>query len=98
MSHPLLIETGRYSGVPRENRKFIYCDMDDIEDEFHFVYICTKYIVLRNTYIPRYYSRNPSMHTFIELLNSDRLKTLKHLAIFIIKALELRLRTDNNIN
>ena len=97
-SHPLLIETGRYSGVPRENRKCIYCDMDDIEDEFHFVCICTKYTVLRNTYIPRYYSRNPSMHKFIELLNSDRLKTLKHLAIFIIKALELRLQTDNNIN
>ena len=40
-SHPLLIETGRYSGVPRENRKCIYCDMDDKEDEFHFVCICT---------------------------------------------------------
>ena len=72
--------------------------MDDIEDEFHFVCICTKYTVLRNTYIPRYYRRNPSMHKFIELLNSDRLITLKHLAIFIIKALELRLQTDNNIN
>ena len=97
-SHPLLIETGRYSGVPCENRKCIYCDMDDIEDELHFVCICTKYTMLRNTYISRYYSRNPSMHKFIELLNSNNLKTLKHLAIFIIKALELRLQTDNNIN
>ena len=61
-SHPLLIETGRYSGIPREKRKCIYCDMDDIEDEFHFVCKCTNYTMLRNAYIPKYYSRNPSMH------------------------------------
>ena len=67
--------------------------MDDIEDEFHFVCICTKYTVLRNTYIPWYYSRNPSMHKFIELLNSDRLITLKHLAIYIIKALRVLVGT-----
>ena len=72
--------------------------MDDIEDEFHFVCKCTKYTMLRNAFFPKYYSRNPSMHIFMELLNSDKLKTLKHLAIFIIKALELRLKTDNNIN
>ena len=76
-SHPLLIETGRYSGIPWENRKCIYCDMDDIEDEFHFVCKCTNYTMLRNAYIPKYYSRNPSMHKFMELLNSDKLKTLK---------------------
>ena len=97
-SHPLLIETGRYSGIQRENRKCIYCDMDDIEDKFHFVCKCTNYTMSRNAYIPKYYSRNPSMHKFMELLNSDKLKTLKNLAIFIIKALELRLQTDNHIN
>ena len=72
--------------------------MDDIEEEFHFVCICIKYTALRYTYIPKYYSRNPSMHKFRELLNSDKLETLKHLAIFIIKRRERRLPTDNNIN
>ena len=72
--------------------------MDDIEDEFHFVCKCTNYTMLRNAYILKYYSRNPSMHKFMELLNSDKLKTLKNLAIFNIKALELRLQTDNHIN
>ena len=35
-SHPQLIETGRYTGVPRENRKCNYCEPNDIEDEYHF--------------------------------------------------------------
>ena len=35
------IDTERYSRVPRESRKCIYCDMDHIGNEFHFVCICT---------------------------------------------------------
>ena len=43
-------------------------------------------------YITKHYNRNISMHKFIELLNLDKLKTLKNLAIFIIKALSLRIQ------
>ena len=53
-SHPLLIWTGRYSDITCENRKCIYCDMDDKEDDFHSVCVCIKYIALRSTYIPKY--------------------------------------------
>ena len=83
-SHPLLIETGRYTGVPRDNRKCTFCDLNDIEDEYHFVLKCSKYQILRNVYIPNYYTRNPSMFKFIELLNCDKVKTLNNLAVFTI--------------
>ena len=74
-----------------------YCELNDIEDEYHFVLQCSKYQTLRNEYIPSYYPRNPSMYKTIELLNSDKVKTLNNFAIYIIKAFKLRLQADNEI-
>ena len=34
-SHNLAIESGRFTGITRLNRQYIFCG-DDIEDEFHF--------------------------------------------------------------
>ena len=97
-SHPLLVETGRYTGVPREQRKCTLCELNDIEDEYHFVLRCSKYQTLRDVYIPRYYSRNSSMFKFIKLLNCDKVKTLNNLAVYIIKAFKLRLQVHNNVD
>ena len=91
----LFIETGRYTEVTRENRKCILCNKNDLEDEFHFVLICPFYQELRTTYIKRYYTNNPSMYEFLDLLNSKG-KYLKNLALFIIKAFEIRNTTINN--
>ena len=91
----LFIETGRYTGVPRDERKCVYCELNDIEDEYHFVLRSPNYQILRNQYIPRYFTINPSMFKFLELLNSNKLKTLNNLAVFIIKAFQLRLQTEN---
>ena len=96
-SHPLLIETERYTGIPRAERRCVYYDTQDIEDEYHFVIKCEKYNVLRNTYIPRYFITNSSVHKFIELLNSNNTRMLNNLAIYTIKALKLRLETVNEV-
>lgn len=97
-SHPLFIETGRYTGISRVNRICSYCELNDIEDEYHFVLKCSKYQFLRNQYIPKYYTRNPSVYKLNQLLNSDKVKILNNLAIFIIKAFKLRLQIDNETN
>ena len=89
-SHSLAIETGRHSGIPRENRKCSVCDLNDIEDEYHFIIICPFYRDLRKDYIPNYYVRRPSMQKFIDLLKSTSVKKLKNLATFVIKATKLR--------
>ena len=96
--HPLLVETGRCTGVPRELRKCTLCELNDIEDEYHFVHRCSKYQTLRAVYIPSYYSRNPSMFKFIKLLNCAKVKTLNNLAVYIIKAFKLRLQVHNNVD
>ena len=44
-AHNLAIETGRYArpAVPSSERKCKMCDLDEVEDEVHFVNRCTAY-------------------------------------------------------
>ena len=89
-SHSLAIETGRHNGILRENRKCTFCDLNDIEDEYHFIIICPLYRDIRKDYIPNYYVKKPSMDKFITLLKCTSVKKLKNLATFVIKATKLR--------
>ena len=89
-AHNLAIERGRHQNVERRLRKCIYCDINEIEDKFHFVIVCPKYTYLRNKYINKYYINRPSMFKFVKLLNSTNVKTLNNLAIFCNKAFKVR--------
>ena len=73
-SHKLNIEIGRHSKIDRQDRKCIRCNLNDIEDEFHSVLVCPDYINVRNAYIPKYYSNNPSVLKFIDLLQTVIIK------------------------
>ena len=66
-SHSLRIESGRYgqNRISRNERICQFCSIGDIEDEYHFVLVCTMYNELRVKYINRYYRRNPSVFKFI---------------------------------
>ena len=46
-SHKLNIEIGRYNKIDRQDRRCIRCNLNDIEDEFHFVLVCPDYINLK---------------------------------------------------
>jgi len=50
----------RHNKINRQDRK---CNLNDIEDEFHFVLVCPEYINLRNanTCIPKYISNRPKL-------------------------------------
>ena len=95
-SHQLAIESGRHRGIERQNRKCTLCTTNDIEDEYHMVLICPQYQNLRRQFIGNYYIRNPSMHKFIQLLDSSG-NVLKRLAIFIKKAFEARNEALNEV-
>ena len=45
---PLQIEIGRHRGIEVSDRKCILCDLNEVEDEFHFIWHCTLYIVFRD--------------------------------------------------
>ena len=76
-SHRLEIEAGRQvrvNRVPVNERKCVLCNA--MEDEYHFVLECQRYIETRKKCIPKYYWQRPSMRKFIELINTDNNKLL----------------------
>ena len=77
-SHNLFVERGRWNKTDYLERKCLLCN--DIEDEYHFVIICTKYFELRVKYIPKIYYTRPSMYKFLKLVNSEDSTLLKKLA------------------
>ena len=97
-SHQLLIETGRHKNVERKNRKRTLCNLNEIEDEFHFILVCPFYKEIREMYLKKYYCKKPSMYKLIELLNSSSVKILNGIGIFYKKANEKRKRALSNIN
>ena len=92
-AHNLRVETGRYGGdrVERHERLCKICNSDfEIEDEFHFVFICKKYHDIRKKFIPKYFWKKPSMWKFIELLCTSNGQTLNRLSTFLLKAFKIR--------
>ena len=97
-AHSLIIQTGRYARnrTPRNERYCIYCNTNDLEDEFHFILICPCYSVIRKKYIHKYFYQHPSMFKFIELLKSGNRKNIVNLAYFVKNALSIRSTLTHN--
>ena len=96
-SHQLSIETGRHNNINRNDRKCALCQVNDIEDEFHFVLVCTVYEQLREHYIPRYYYIRPSMLKFTKLLKTSNLNLLNNLGKYCKKAFNIRKHILNQV-
>lgn len=94
-SHSLNIETGRHRNIDRSQRKCTLCNLNDLEDEYHFILICPVYSELRKAYLQKYFYVKPSMFKFLKLLDSTRSNVLTNLALFITKAFKLR---QNSLN
>ena len=90
-SHTLLIETGRYgrNRTERNERRCIMCDSGDVEDEYHFTLICSRYNDIRRLYLKQYYYRRPSVFKFIQLMQSDSYE-LKKLCRYVYEAFDIR--------
>ena len=90
-SHRLQIESGRWvkpNRIPVNERLCVFCDI--LEDEFHFVMECKQYEDLRKLYISKYYRTRPSMHKFIELINTNNKNIMRKLSVFVHKAFDMR--------
>lgn len=90
-SHRLCVETGRWHqprAIPYDDRKCSECNV--LEDKFHFVLQCNRYINLRKQFISPYYWRHPNMIKFIALMNSDNDTIIKRLECYIEKAFNVR--------
>ncbi len=48
---PLSIETGRWGSIPLEDRIFKMCDSLVVEDEYHFIFLCSLYNNIRDQFL-----------------------------------------------
>ncbi|XP_033746730.1 uncharacterized protein LOC117331881 [Pecten maximus] len=89
-AHKLNIESGRYVSIDRSKRVCTLCNLNDIEDEFHFVLVCTRYSDLRQKYLKYYYKNNPSVYKLTQLLNTNNVKDLCNLGKYLLAANKCR--------
>ena len=96
-SHILRVESGRHGRIriPRNERFCIYCDMNCIEDEYHFIIECPFYYSLRKKYIEKKYYVRPSMFKFISLMKSVEYNTIQKVCTFIKFAFNKRNANQN---
>ena len=45
-----MIELGRYNQITRDNRNCPFCGSNQIEDEIHFLFNCSKCSLIRNNF------------------------------------------------
>ena len=83
----------RYSqNVPYEERNCPFCD-NTIENEIHFMFVCSKYKDIREKYISAKYYRNPSLFRLSILFASENENVLKNVTLYVYKAFKLRQET-----
>ena len=92
----LRIETGRYSNppVPRSERLCPCCNAIDIEDSYHFLFLCSCYNEIRHnffSFLPVYFRNRPSVFKFTELLKSQDKNIIKKTAVYVKHAIAKRL-------
>ena len=83
INHYLPVETGRWSNILWENRLCLLCNINEIGDEFHYLFICKYLENSRKQFLSSYYYTRPNIYKLNQLLNSKRIGVLKKLAKFI---------------
>ena len=67
-AHKLMIEEGKYRNIDRNLRLCQFCNLNVVEDEFHFLLICHAYRDLRIVTLPRYFCSWPTKQKIVKLL------------------------------
>ena len=84
---PLHVETGRWQNKPWAERTCKLCNLECVEDEFHFLCICDLYNVDRNNLFERVGTKNPEFSIlpmedkFIYLLRFENKEVAKYLEL-----------------
>ena len=87
-NHRLPIETGRWLGIPLDDRRCTFCNTRQLADEMHFILECKAFSDIRKTFLNKKFCYRPNIFKFCELLSSSKLKTLKRLCMFILHIYE----------
>ena len=95
-NHKVIIELGRYNQVSRDNRLCQVCGSNQIEDEIHFLFHCSKYSIIRNNFYNKIQTLIPNIRQLsvneqiIELMNSSNYFINLQLIRFITSCFDFR--------
>ena len=83
-NHRLIIETGRWSGVNREDRICNLCNQGLVGDEYHYYLLeCIYFNDERKTYLRDEYCQRPDVNKFNLIMNCHNITELKKICQFI---------------
>jgi hypothetical protein len=66
------------------------CNLNVVEDEYHVILQCEKYIDVRRRYLKKYYSQMLSCFKLIQLLSVRNIKKLNNLGKYLLLAEKIR--------
>ena len=81
-NHRLPIEQGRFNNIPRVDRKCTLCEMGDIGDEYHYMFVCSKFNEARKKFVKKSLYTKPSVKTFCDLIGSQKKSEIVKVAKF----------------
>ena len=64
---PLRIETGRFQNLDLIDRKCVYCNLGQIEDEHHFLFNCSHYDHIRTPFLRKCVDVDENFESFDEI-------------------------------
>ena len=79
-NHKLPVEIGRHNNIIRKERLCEFCDKNDIGDEYHYFFSCSKFMQEINKLIPKNCIKHPSVKGFCDLLATNSSNTMRKLA------------------
>ena len=85
-AHKLLIEEGRHRNIPRSERICLRCNMNVVENEYHFLLVCPFYREIRYRCLPNYYCSWPSIQKFRNIMTSSQKSIINKLAKYLYLA------------
>ena len=81
-NHNLPVETGRWKKIPLGERKCPLCDLSDIGDEFHYLFLCQFFENDRKSLINKFYYMKPNIYKMNMLFNTHKIGSLRKLSLF----------------
>ena len=64
LSNNLSIETGKFFNIDRSERHCNLCNVNELGDEFHYLFKCTFFNNARAKFLPRNICNNPNVLKF----------------------------------
>ena len=92
-SHDLAIESCRYDDTPRSDRLCKFCNLNVVENEYHFLLVCPLYIDIRRKYFNSYFCHWPTLMKFENLMSVKSKRKINNLAKYVYFASQLRTAT-----